>query len=105
MKFKLAQCLCPKRHCIMALLGDGEDEPIRTGLEQQIDKQIKKKALHPWCALCGAKHETWQVEIGTLKAKDINEALSELLHLQYEQQQTRDYLMATGLAYDSPRRN
>jgi hypothetical protein len=105
MEFKLAQCLCPQRHCILATIAQGEDEPIQQELQKQVERRLRKKQMRPWCALCGAKQETWQITVGVMKATTAREALATLTQYAIENRATRDYLMATGQAYDSPLRN
>jgi hypothetical protein len=105
MIFKLAQCLCPQHHCLLATIALGADEPIGRGLQKEVEQRIRAKKQRPWCALCGAKQEEWRIEVGVMKATTAKEALATLMELAIEQRAAHDYLIATGQAYDSPRRN
>jgi hypothetical protein len=105
MIFKLAQCLCPKLHCILATIAQGEDEPIQQGLQKEVERRLRKKKMRPWCAICGAKQETWQITVGVMHATTASDALATFIECAIENNLTREYLMATGQAYDSPRRN
>ena len=102
---KLTQCLCPKRHCLLASLGEGDDEALRDGLKNQLRDLIKADQLHPWCGLCGAKARAWFYETQDTIFATMGEALPFMMQEQAKQMASTEYLRATGEAYDSPRRN
>lgn len=57
-RFKLAQCLCPQRHCILACMGTGEDEALREQLQAALDSNYSSSPIapmKPWCGLCAQR--------------------------------------------------
>ena len=85
----LAQCLCPQRHCIMALAdeheSDREAEKLRGALRGKVFAFLKSGALRGWCALCGADRATWRYEVGATGWETTAEALEPLRQLEAEQ--------------------
>lgn len=81
----IAQCLCPDRHCMMALAGDDpeEAEPTRQRLRQMIELLVHRGGLNPWCAICGARAETWRYEVAPTRYATLDEAMP---HLQATQE-------------------
>jgi hypothetical protein len=87
----IAQCLCPSRHAILAAAGEANSEAeaqsIRAALLCQTDELISREAINPWCAICGAKLETWTYEVGRTAFKTMAEAMPTL-----RQEETRNVL-------------
>lgn len=102
---KLTQCLCPKRHCIMASLDDGDYKVLQDALKNQLRDLIRADKINPWCAICGAKPRDWFYETQETIWATKEEAMPFLLEEQAKQLASTQYLKATGEAYDSPRRN
>jgi hypothetical protein len=89
----VTQCLCPKRHCIIALAWEeGEAVPgcgdlvfkdsadACRGVETLIDLFIKDGQINPWCGIC--KSSTFSYEDGLTRFKSLDEAQPELQKLQ-----------------------
>jgi hypothetical protein len=71
----LAQCLCPRRHCILAAAADDRDaEALRQVLMDGVRRLLLTKALHPWCGLCGAGEGSWTYEVGRTRFATLEEA-------------------------------
>lgn len=105
---KLVQCLCPARHCILAL-AFREDVPdadaiahmqvtIRAALgDRPIDETLRKafgfmQQLNPWCGLCGAKAETWMYEVAILREQNWDKTVLELLESEQAQIASAEFL-------------
>ena len=57
-RIMLVQCLCPSRHCIMAMIVDPRDHDpnaAATMLERKINDDIRDNKLNPWCGLCESR--------------------------------------------------
>jgi len=118
MRPKVVQCLCPQRHCILALafkdeVPDAEAIAYARGAvasvmgETHYDPETLKLLgltfpLNPWCGLCGAKADTWRYEVGVMREQDWDRAVSELRANEQAQQESAALLKAMGLAYDKP---
>jgi hypothetical protein len=87
----IAQCLCPSRHAILAAADEADSEAeaqsIRAALLRQTNELISCEAINPWCAICGAKLETWRYEVGRTAFKTMAEAMPTL-----RQEETRNVL-------------
>jgi hypothetical protein len=54
----IAQCLCEKRHCIIAFAYDtseGPPEKFLTDLQAAVEEAVRTKALNPWCGICNSR--------------------------------------------------
>lgn len=120
---KLAQCLCPKRHCIVALsfMEDVSDESTIESMKAAVfaltysgsmkahpELAIVREAMHlpegidPWCGLCGAKKETWMYEVGRVRK---GTTLDDLRDMERHQRESAELLRLLGLAPDERRKN
>jgi len=101
----IAQCLCPQRHCLLAVATDeGPVEGVRL-CASGVRGLLLFRELNPWCGLCGAPADTWTYEAGETAFNTMEEARPELGRLQAENQRTHDEMIADGRAYDSQRRS
>lgn len=101
-KVKLAQCLCPQRHTIIALADENrEKEEFLNELRELIGKMLREKQLNPWCGLCGAKSDSWLYEVGDTEFDSLEEAIPAMAKLQSEQLRTAQILNSLGLTYNS----
>lgn len=90
----IVQCLCPQRHCILAYAYQGiPDEEAVQELKHGIAVYIETAVFDPFCAICGAKQETWFYEAGVLRSPDWETALKDLIQSEREQQITREWVM------------
>lgn len=105
MTIKLCQCLCPKRHCILASVGEGDDAALQMSLKNQMRDLIRADKINPWCGLCGAKPRDWFYEVKETPFATMEEALPVMLQEYAAQRVAAEHLRATGQSYDSPRRN
>jgi hypothetical protein len=83
---KIVQCLCPQRHCILALAFDGRehsDEAAVKTLRDTIQELTVRKTINPWCHLCRSRELHY--EVGITQFKTMEEALPELQRLAEEQ--------------------
>lgn len=58
MAVHIAQILCPKRHCIIALVYPAEDytdDEAKAMIEGRFKELIDTKAINPWCGLCNSR--------------------------------------------------
>ncbi len=103
MRVWIAQCLCPRRHCILAAVdqiegGTGEAERVVVivdTLQAQVEGLIANQTLNPWCGLCKAPASDWHYEVGPTRWATMAEALPTL-------RQTEDSQIATMSAMDDP---
>jgi hypothetical protein len=75
----IAQCLCPKRHCIAAAIGEADDEAeaqqLITEVRQGVDRLMSPDGGgNPWCGICGAARETWHEEVGRTRWRSMADA-------------------------------
>lgn len=98
----LAQCLCPGRHCLMALAGQVDSpeaarkelvEPLSTGIRRAIAHGV----LNPWCSLCRARADTWFIELAETEFATLDEARPTF------ERQEAEQLAANALLGDIPR--
>lgn len=63
----ICQCLCPARHCILAVTGEFDTEraavALRVELRRAVVGLLASGAMNPWCGLCDAKRATWRYEV------------------------------------------
>ena len=111
----LAQLLCPKRHAILALLIEElatEAETITCGRELMataMDAAVTGDApgcpkVNPWCGICGARRETWSIEVAKTKFRTMDDAKKEGKEMEKENLRSRRQMDALGLTFDSPAR-
>jgi hypothetical protein len=79
----IAQCLCPDRHCIVALAGEaaGFEEAkrlVRAPLRRTVAQLLHSGALNGWCAICGAKRPSWRFEVARTRYTSMEEAEPDL---------------------------
>jgi hypothetical protein len=91
----VAQCLCPQRHCIMAVADVADDEgaaqlTLLPALRATVNEWLRSGAANPWCALCHASAETWRFEVGDTKLATMEQAAPVLRQSEREQAMTRD---------------
>lgn len=94
MRVWIAQCLCPDRHCILAVSGEAEGvadatTEILDPLRAQVSALVKTGAINPWCGICRAADVTWRYELGRTRFRTMEEARPELEASQREQAVTR----------------
>lgn len=77
----LLQCLCPARHCIIALAGEAPPATAESMREQAIaglESAIASKTINPWCELCQAPRDQWTFEVAELPDRTLAEIMPEL---------------------------
>lgn len=90
-RVRIAQCLCPQRHCIAALAF----EPSTVSNEQAIESlQAFVARLDPWCGIC--RSVRLHIEIGQTRFATMEEAAEPLRQLQAENMLARLILTATS---------
>jgi len=97
----LAQCLCPQRHCILAAAEETDDaQTLAAQLRDAVTDFLKEPGINPWCGLCGAKADTWRVEVRRSIYKTMAEAEPELRKHEAMQQESAALLKRLGMAFD-----
>lgn len=94
-KVHITQCLCPDRHCIMAIVWKEPDFTPETAirkLEGIVSDMIAKKTLNPWCGLCNSR--TLKCEDGVTRFKTIEEAMPVIKRVELMQQVGRSFIEA-----------
>lgn len=84
----LLQCLCPSRHCIIALAGEAPPATAENMTEQAragLDGAIASKAINPWCELCNAPRDQWAFEVAEIPGRTLADVLPELRRNEAEQ--------------------
>ena len=92
MPIHIAQILCPKRHCIIALAYPAEDYTDEQGMamvDAQFTDLLDRKVINPVCALCAAtefhceagrtKYQTMQEAMPHLRENEARQLLTQLL--------------------------
>jgi hypothetical protein len=79
----ICQCLCPSRHCIVAVVGEADSEAeaeanVRTPLRRRVAELLKAGALNPWCGICNASRATWRYEVRRTVFNSMDEAVPKL---------------------------
>lgn len=89
----IIQCLCPQRHCILALAYDdteGGGEEILGLLQATVAGSIEQGLLNPWCGICQARE--WTYEDGKTHFTSLAEAKPFLEQCQRDQMDFRTML-------------
>lgn len=93
MRVWIAQCLCPARHCIIAVTGEADSadaaQGLRASLRWSVAEMLRQQTINPWCSLCGAAHTTWNYEVGRMVFRTMAEALPHLHEVEKQQAVTR----------------
>ena len=101
----IVQCLCPQRHCLMAVATDQQPIAAELRLRAVIEEVLRRRKINPWCAICGEPSDQWRYETGVTQFRTMAEAQPELARLAEENRRTHDELKASGRAFDSPKRH
>lgn|SRR5262245_9786990 len=94
-KVRLCQCLCPQRHCIVAVaytLAEMSDEQAIGDLTERLNRLLDSKAMNPWCGLCQAPRNKWHYEVGITRFASMEEAAPVLKASQSAQLATAEFL-------------
>jgi hypothetical protein len=89
----LLQCMCPSRHCIVAIAYDPDSLPAETamnGFQSLVGVLIQQKRIDPFCGLCGSR--VWHYEDGVSKFKTVQEAMPMLQALELQQARFRQFI-------------
>jgi hypothetical protein len=104
-RVKIAQCLCPRRHCLVAISFE-EDQMTDGEAVAAIKLQFTTNAaLNPRCGLCGAPLEECGYEVGVTRFNSLREAMPHLVEQQRRQLAHRALLDRLGRSADAARRN
>lgn len=75
----IGQVLCPKRHCMLAMAGEFEEEEqaqlLGPMLRAKAEQGINSGVFRPVCGLCNAPYDSFAVEVGLTKFENMEEAL------------------------------
>jgi len=91
----IIQCLCPKRHAILAVAYDPNDitsEQALTDFKSVVVCAIANRQINPWCAICDARAPQWAYEDAPTKYETLKEASPELHRLEVEQHIARAHM-------------
>lgn len=103
MSVRIVQALCPARHCILAISGEGERDELTVLLRKAVELAVDSKTFNPWCGLCGAPAATWTYEAGVTRFTSMEDAQPELKRMEADQLATKAAMIASGRAYDAQR--
>jgi hypothetical protein len=86
----IAQCLCPQRHCIVAVADTAFDradaeQNIIGRLRATVEQWLADRTLNPWCGLCGLPRASWRYEVGRTRWATLREAMPEIRKNEAEQ--------------------
>lgn len=88
---KIAQLLCPQRHCFMAIAFDGKSTTDREASYLLAREAADHMRVHgSKCALCGS--DDFTLEIGVTRFATMDEAMPVLASCEADQLATRAYL-------------
>jgi hypothetical protein len=96
-RVRVVQCLCPKRHAIMAIAyvpGDIIDEDVVEGMRDEINSMKLRGVIDSWCGICGATD--WHFEVGQTAFATMEEAKPHLKALEAENLRARNFLRTQG---------
>jgi hypothetical protein len=90
----ITQCLCPQRHCILAIAGEADsrsaaEATVKAPLVEQVAELLATREINPWCGLCGSRAGTWTYELARTRFRMMEEAMPELKKGESEQQLAR----------------
>jgi hypothetical protein len=93
----ICQCLCPRRHTILATSGEADSESaaaeaVERPLREIAANMMKSGEINPWCGLCRAPTATWRCELARTRFRSMAEAEPELKRVESDQ-------IATGAAF------
>ncbi len=91
----ITQCLCPDRHCIIAIVWKEPDhtkDSAEAHLKSLMDEMTNLGVLNPWCGICNSRD--LHCEDGITKFQSIKEAMPFLKEL--EAQQIRSMIALTA---------
>ncbi|HTA46405.1 MAG TPA: hypothetical protein VK789_28375 [Bryobacteraceae bacterium] len=85
----IVQCLCPQRHCIIALAYEAPTdadynfvEISKDAMKALVDEAVKEGRLNPWCGICHSRE--WHYEDGVTRFSTVAEAQPELDRVHHE---------------------
>ena len=78
---RLVQCLCPARHCIVAVaFAPGtdfrDDREAILWLQARVEKMLAGggDVMNPWCGICRAAADRWRYEVAGTRFGTLEEA-------------------------------
>ena len=91
MSVYIIQCLCPQRHCILALAYEaGEQNTQRLAdLQAAVGKMIATGEIDPWCGICQSRERTY--ETAKTRFRTMEEAMGPLSENAKQQALTRNF--------------
>ena len=87
---RLVQCLCERRHAILAVAYNPEELDSDTailGFKEEVRVLVERRVIRDVCGLCGSKN--WFYEDGATKFRTLEEAAPELRAFEFEQSRLR----------------
>jgi hypothetical protein len=90
-KPRIAQVLCPKRHCISAIAYQPDEQAgptpqsICQQLQSHMDVAIQLRLFNPWCAICWAPRSSWFIDDQEMRFASLDEAREYLAYCEREQ--------------------
>jgi hypothetical protein len=89
----IAQCLCPSRHCIMAVAFDALHVTPEAGadlLRMTVEDYIRRKVINPWCGLCHSRD--FRYEAQPTRFETMEQAMPHVKELERQQAKTATLL-------------
>ena len=94
-KVHVTQCLCPKRHCIMAIAWQEPEytpDTAKEKLKSIIKRLMERGAINGFCGICNSSKLTY--EDGVTGFKTLDEAMPHLRAVERANLATKRYLDA-----------
>ena len=114
MRFRMAQCLCTRRHAIFGFAVHDEsttNDEILNMLQEAVVALVHGEGkrfgapiekINPWCGLCGELIGGWLYEVALSKEfPSWDEAQKVLKEMEHQQQRSRELMDVLGFSYDS----
>ena len=94
-KVWICQCLCPDRHCMVAVAGEADGEAaakaeLEPMLSRQVSHLLASGETDPWCGICRIPASQWRFETAMTKFATMAEATGPLRESQDNQRATAE---------------
>lgn len=86
----IVQCLCPDRHCVIAVAYDDAEtsgEEAQRQLQALLKNAVDQRVINPWCGICQSRD--FYYEDGVTRFRTMEEAMPALEQGQRDQLASR----------------
>jgi hypothetical protein len=91
MSVYLTQCLCPKRHAIIATATEDKEQGEQN-CRDSIRTMLNCQIIDPWCGICYAPPSEWAYETREIPGKTLEEVMPLLKESEAEQRLTAEHM-------------